>query len=111
MGDERDINQVVKQNILHLLEQNGTNPSRAAKDAGLSHTAIRDFLMGKSASPRVDTLASLAECFNVPIDSLLSEEPMPELEGELLQVFRQLTGDQRLMLLSAARSWLRTVKS
>ena len=106
MADERDINQVVRRNILELLERNGSNPSRAAKEAGLGHTAIRDFLIGKVASPRVDTLARLAENFDVSIDSLLSEEQTPELEGELLYAFRQLTGDQRRMLLAAARSWL-----
>ncbi len=106
MADERDINQVVRRNILELLERNGSNPSRAAKEAGLGHTAIRDLLIGKIASPRVDTLARLAESFDVSIDSLLSEEQIPELEGELLHAFRQLTGDQRRMLLAAAQSWL-----
>lgn len=64
----------IRDNIQRLLDENDTNPSKAAKYAGLAHTAIRDILSGKSRSPRHDTLEKLASHFNVPVSALYEAE-------------------------------------
>ncbi len=108
MADERDINQVVKRNILDLMERAGTNPSRLSKDAGLSHTAIRDFFARENASLRIDTLARIAEALGVTVEAILSFDRQVDREIELIRAFRALSEEQKRLLVLSARAWSET---
>ncbi len=52
-------------NLERLMTAGRWNQAALAKEAGLSHTAVRDIFLGKSKSPRGITLAKLASVLNV----------------------------------------------
>lgn len=65
-----------------IFEHRGTNPSRLAKDAGLSRSHIRDWIKeeaaGKPISPTLGTLEAIARAGSVSVAWLMSGEGSPE---------------------------------
>lgn len=61
----------LKQNIKKLLAHNGITQKEAAIKAGLSETAVRDILVGRSKNPRYDTLEKIGKIFNCSPDELI----------------------------------------
>lgn len=80
---------VLVQNIERLMAHQGSNPAALAAMAGLNPTGVRDILMGKSRSPRHQTLEKLANALGVSVFDLLSDEP----RAEWLQSIEDLTKD------------------
>lgn len=62
-----------------LLADRGTNQKNVALAAGLSATAMRDVLKGRSKNPGVETLAALAGVLGVSVAYLIGETDDPGL--------------------------------
>jgi transcriptional regulator with XRE-family HTH domain len=61
-------------NLRRLMEDRGLNPRSLSLKAGLSATAVRDMLEGRSRFPRYDTARSLAEALDTTPALLMSDE-------------------------------------
>lgn len=66
----------LSENILKCLEQSGLTRKGAAIKAGLSETAIRDIVVGRSKHPRSDTVKKIADLFGCSSEDLLSSEKL-----------------------------------
>ncbi|MCP4394251.1 MAG: helix-turn-helix domain-containing protein [Alphaproteobacteria bacterium] len=64
----------LSENILACLKQSGLNQKSAAVKAGLSETAIRDILVGRSKNPRADTIRKIADLFGCTPAELLGND-------------------------------------
>ena len=66
------------------LEKKKMKPKPAALAMGLSETAILDILKGRSQNPKRNTLQTMADFFDMPLDYLMGGAPIiPELLEEL----------------------------
>lgn len=63
----------IRKNLADLIAQKGTNESAVAKKAGMGHTAVRDILSGKSASPKYGTLAKIAAVLEVDVQAITGQ--------------------------------------
>lgn len=62
----------------------GFNQKSLAEAAGLNVTAVRDILIGKSRSPRGDTISKIAAALDIPAGVLLGDEaPTPSHDVDL----------------------------
>lgn len=105
MGHKKDINAIAAANIQRLMDERGTNASRLALDAGLGHTAVRDFLEGKSKSPKVATFEKIAHVLGVTIQDILSDEARSIAEAQILASMARLSPERQQMLIDAAKAW------
>ncbi len=64
---------VICHRIQARLDATGKSVSKASLDAGLSRTAVRDILTGKSSSPSIDTLAAIARSLGCSVSYLIDE--------------------------------------
>jgi SOS-response transcriptional repressor LexA len=72
----------LSENILKCLERSGLTQKGAALKAGLSETAIRDIVVGRSKNPRYDTIKKIADLFGCSAEDLLNNEKLEV--GELM---------------------------
>lgn len=68
-----EIQELIRCRIQSRLDDIGKSVSKAPVDAGLSRSAIRDILSGKSASPSVDTLVAIARSLDCSVSYLIGE--------------------------------------
>lgn len=61
-------------NLRALMEEQGFNPRSLSLKAGLSPTAVRDMLEGRSRFPRYDTAKALAEALDTTPAFLMGDE-------------------------------------
>lgn len=61
----------LKEIIQSRMAELGANPSAVALKAGLSRSAVRDIMSGKSKSPSVDTLKAIATALECQVSDLL----------------------------------------
>lgn len=66
-----DRNDKIAARLARLVDERGSNPSAAAKAAGLNHTAIRDIITRKTKHPTFDTLARIAEALDVSVAEIV----------------------------------------
>lgn len=64
---------VVADRILSRLDEVGLTASRASEEAGLSKTAVRDIVTGKSKSPTIGTLTALCGPLECDVSYLTGE--------------------------------------
>jgi repressor LexA len=60
----------LKAHVLALIARAGTNPTRAARDAGLNPHFIRQWLSGRVRSPGTQQLQAVADVLGVTLDEL-----------------------------------------
>lgn len=80
------------QRFLHLCNQKGVSPSRAAVDAGISKSLVTKWKTNCVEVPSPEVIRKLAKYFDIPVSGLLDEEPMKPLinENEELTEFVQM---------------------
>ena len=59
----------LREKLVSLMESRGIKAATLSKQAGLNRRAVTDILEGRSASPRVDTLAAIAKALGVPVST------------------------------------------
>ncbi|MEA4892502.1 MAG: helix-turn-helix transcriptional regulator [Peptococcaceae bacterium] len=67
--------------LRELRLKKGLSKNRLAKLAGLSQTAVT-FIEEGQRSPTLSTLRRLARALEVPVASLIGDDPEPELKKE-----------------------------
>lgn len=100
-----ELNMLVAANIDALMKQRGFDAAKLARAAKLGPTGIYDILSGRSQSPRVQTLAKIASALGVPVDALLRDRPLDELQAQLYEVLMALDPSDRQRLLTTGRAW------
>ncbi|MDX2028960.1 MAG: helix-turn-helix transcriptional regulator [Alphaproteobacteria bacterium] len=63
-------------NLRALMDEKGYNPRSLSLKAGLSPTAVRDMLEGRSRFPRYDTAKALADALDTTPAFLMGDEKM-----------------------------------
>lgn len=56
---------LVSQNIEKLMADRGMTAAELGRKSGMNHTALYDILKGRSANPRIDTIAKIATTLGV----------------------------------------------
>lgn len=92
-------------NIMKEMERRGMDGSSLARAAGLNPTGVYDILSGKSRSPRLDTIAKIANALNIDVAQLISMPTKEELKDEIYSIFSDLDSDEQEKLLQIARAW------
>lgn len=69
--DREKLAMVVAENLRSAMERARINPAELARSAKINTTGVYDIMSGRSRSPRVDTIAKLAEALHVPVSELL----------------------------------------
>ena len=68
--------------LKELLEEKSVTPYRVAKEIGVSHTTIKNWVTGYTA-PKESHIKALADYFGITTDELLGKEKQPTTLGEL----------------------------
>jgi len=82
--------QLLIERIKEGLAKKDIKPKPAALAMGLSETAILDILKGRSQNPKRNTLQTMAEYFDMPLDYLMGSPPLiPELQTRFADIAAQ----------------------
>lgn len=106
---EQKLNRLLVANLQRIMDEHGLNPSSWAKQANLSHTAVRDIISGKSLTPNYSTLIKLAKAVNVDVLEITigkSYSQSHQAEQKLHDLIRQLKPDQQAFVLAAVEELL-----
>jgi transcriptional regulator with XRE-family HTH domain len=99
-----DVNDHLRHTLTRLREQRGMNPNDLARQAGLNLRAVRDIEEGRSQSPKVSTVVSLAKALGVSVSLLIGEEPVEGLRKELVEFLRHYSQEDQERLLAALQA-------
>lgn len=104
---ERDaVTQILSGNITRLMGERGINATELAERSGLNRTAIYDILANRSQSPRVKTVAQIAEALRVPISDMFLTAEQVEGQNALFTAYQALPPQERERLEQIAQAWL-----
>lgn len=104
---ERDfVTQILSDNIVRLMAERGVNATDLAKKSGLNRTAIYDIVAGRSQSPRVKTVAQIAQALHVPISDMLLTQEQVDGQSALFRAYQSLPAHERERLEQIAQAWL-----
>lgn len=96
----------VAHNIEAIMERKRLSAAELARRAGVNPTGVYDILSGKSRSPRIDTLAKIADALGVPIAVLFEEQSDADVRREIVTLFAKLPEEDRVRLILTVRAWL-----
>lgn len=102
-----DVNATLARNIQAAIDSRGLNPAVLSRMAGVNPTGVYDILSGKSRSPKIETVAKIAEALGMPIAFLFEPEQDRLRRNELLEAASRLSEEDQKRLLDAARAWTR----
>jgi len=60
-------------NIQNLMRNNGVSEAQLSRQTGIPQPTLHKILSGKTSDPRISTIKTIAEFFNVSVDSLYNE--------------------------------------
>ena len=104
---ERDpVSMLVADNIKALMTARGMDAASLARAAGLNPTGIYDILSGKSQSPKVATIAKIANGLDVPLPIIFETSTDVELRDNIIAVYESLSEQKKDLLLKTARAWV-----
>jgi len=66
--------QGLSERLLRLKRERGLSYRKIAEKAGLGETAVRDIVVGRSRSPKLETLEAIAKALNVSVSYLAAED-------------------------------------
>ncbi|SEO90018.1 helix-turn-helix domain-containing protein [Paenibacillus sp. OV219] len=99
-------------NIRRLRKLNMLNQNEFSRKIGISQGSLSDIESGKCKSS-IDTVVSIYQTFNCSLELLLTgreqkgAKDLPELESQLLHIFRELDRKDQLEMLEIASLKLR----
>jgi len=100
------LTRLLSQNITRLMESRGIKADELAARSKLNRTAIYDIITGRSQSPRLKTVAAIADALVVPITDLLVTPEQLEGQAALLRAYRMLPPVEQERLAQIARAWI-----
>jgi transcriptional regulator with XRE-family HTH domain len=80
---------IVKEKMTLLLNNLDWSLAKLADKSDLSYDTIKNLYYGRIENPKIETLISLADAFNVSLDFLVGRINYPTEEFELLRNYRQ----------------------
>lgn len=101
-----DVTAVLLENLRALMAARGLNAHTLADAAGMNPTAVYDILSGKARSPKLETVAKLADALGVATTRLIEEPTENELQAELRDMFDRLKAEDQMRMLAIGRALL-----
>lgn len=101
------LNRLISANLKSLMEEKGLNASAWAKQAGLSHTGVRDIILRKVKNPTYRTLLNLAETAGVDVRRITVGPHFAKVDEEqvaTIHLLSQLEESERHFLINAAKA-------
>lgn len=103
---ERDkISMLVAENIKALMESRGMDAAKLARAAGLNATGIYDIISGKSKSPKIGTIAKIADGLGVPMVCIFETATDQDLRSDIEMALSGLPPERLKLLLRTALAW------
>ncbi|MBL4929360.1 helix-turn-helix domain-containing protein [Fuscibacter oryzae] len=84
------------------LKATGWSINKVAAEAGVSAEQLKKLNQGRSQSTNVDDALKVAHVFGVTLDEFLGDDTA-QLRAEVADLWRQLSQEERDILLAAAR--------
>ena len=100
------VSKVISDNIARVMKARDVSARQITDRTGLGRTIVYDILAGRSQSPRVTTVAQIAEALKVPLSDLFLSEEQLEAQTQLLHSFQMLQPDDQERLAAIARALL-----
>lgn len=99
------VSQLIANNLERLLKERGISALELANRANAGRSMVYDILAGRSASPKVSTVADLAAALNVPVSDLFLTPDQLQAQSELLQAYNLLPEAEQRRLAQVVRVW------
>jgi transcriptional regulator with XRE-family HTH domain len=96
-----EIDETFRANLRALRESRGLNADQLSKLAGINRRGVRDIEEGRSQSPKLSTVAAIADALGVELGDLLGLGPRQTLNAELVEFLEQYDEDGQARLLAA----------
>jgi transcriptional regulator with XRE-family HTH domain len=100
------LTELLIRNMQALMALREVNAHELAARAGMNPTAVYDIVSGKARSPKIETVAKLAEALGVAPATLFEEPSEANLRAELQQVYARLSTEERYRLVAIAQALL-----
>lgn len=105
-GMKRDaVSQIIAQNLTRILADRGMSALALGEKVGMGRSSVYDILTGRSLSPKVSTVAKLAEGLGVPLSDMFLTQEQIEAQSEMLKAYNRLPEDEQRRLANVARAW------
>lgn len=99
------VSQIITQNLARILEERGISALALGEKVGMGRSSVYDILAGRSQSPKVSTVAKLAEGLGVPLSDMFLTQAQVEAQSEMLKAYNRLPEDEQRRLAQVARAW------
>ncbi len=99
-----DVNDHLRVNIAPLRKARGMTPNDLAREAGINLRGVRDIEEGRSVSPKISTVVSLAKALGVRVSDLIGDEPVDKLRQELVDFLLNYSLEDQERLLVALQA-------
>jgi transcriptional regulator with XRE-family HTH domain len=96
---------LIANNLKRLMDKRKINATALAEKSGLNRTAIYDIMSERSKSPKVSTVAKIADGLNVPLSDLFLTVDQIKGQAELMRLFVSLDIGEQQKLLQIAKAW------
>jgi transcriptional regulator with XRE-family HTH domain len=103
--DRHPVSQIIAQNLERLLRERGMSALELAARAKYGRTMVYDILAGRSASPKVSTVADLAAALHVPVSDLFLTQAQIAAQSEMIQAYNLLPEAEQRRLAQVVRLW------
>lgn len=103
--DRHPVSQIIAQNLERLLRERGISALELASRANYGRTMVYDILAGRSASPKVSTVADLAAALHVPVSDLFLTQAQIAAQSEMIQAYNLLPEAEQRRLAQVVRLW------
>lgn len=94
------MNAVLRANIVTLAHERGLSMAALSKRARAGVTAVFDIVNGRIRSPKLETVAKIADALDVTVVDLLSEKRRSEAEQAILDALADLPEDEQRRMLA-----------
>jgi transcriptional regulator with XRE-family HTH domain len=103
--ERHPVSQIIAQNIERLLKERDISALELANRMKAGRTMVYDILAGRSASPKVSTVADIAAALKVPVSDMFLTEEQVQAQTELLQAYNLLPEAEQRRLAQVVRVW------
>lgn len=104
-GDMRDeVSSLLAENLKRLLEEKDTNALALAEKCKMGRSSVYDILKGRSQSPKISTVAKLADGLGVPLSEMFLTQEQVAAQAEMLRAYYLLPDQEQRRLAQVARA-------
>lgn len=96
--------EVFRANLKRFREERGMAAAELSRQAGMNLRGVKDIEEGRSQSPKLSTIISLANALDVDVIELLSAKPRPRINRELEDFLSQYDEEAQVQFLTAFRA-------